>query len=90
MVQPIGEAGFNVGKGKITCCDVLNRPEHWRDDEADKIWDRMEIQKDSLLYSGRSEYDYIDSYENVIADSLNSKSGLHICYSMKRWSSFLF
>lgn len=37
MVQPIGEAGFNVGKGKITCCDVLHRPEHWRDDEADKI-----------------------------------------------------
>lgn len=31
----------------------------------------MEIQKDSLLYSGRSEYDYIDSYENVIADKNN-------------------
>lgn len=36
MVQPIGATGFDVGKGKIECCEVLNRPEHWRDDESDK------------------------------------------------------
>lgn len=36
MVQPISELGFKVGKGKIKCCDILNRPEHWRDDESDR------------------------------------------------------
>ena len=37
MVQPISKTGFEVGKGKIRCSDMLNKPEHWRDDEADKI-----------------------------------------------------
>lgn len=37
MVQPVGKVGFDVGKGKIRCSDVLDKPEHWRDDEADKI-----------------------------------------------------
>lgn len=36
MVQPIGSQGFEIGKGKIKCCDVLNRPEHWRDEETDR------------------------------------------------------
>lgn len=36
MVQPVGELGFHVGKGQIRCADVLNRPEHWRDDESDR------------------------------------------------------
>jgi putative acetyltransferase len=36
MVQEIGENGFEVGKGKIKCSDVLNKPEHWRDDESDR------------------------------------------------------
>ena len=36
MVQPLGKTGFNAGKGKIKCSDVLNRPEHWRDDESDR------------------------------------------------------
>lgn len=36
MVQPIGEKGFEAGKGKVRCSDVLNRPEHWRDDESDR------------------------------------------------------
>ena len=37
MVQPLGPIGFAAGKGKIKCSDVLNKPEHWRDDESDKI-----------------------------------------------------
>lgn len=32
MVQPISAKGFQVGKGKIQCSDVLNRPEHWREE----------------------------------------------------------
>lgn len=36
MVQPISQKSFNIGKGKIKCCDVLNRPEHWRDEESDR------------------------------------------------------
>lgn len=36
MVQPVGENGFDIGKGKIRCSDILNRPEHWRDDESDR------------------------------------------------------
>ena len=36
MVQSLGEAGFGAGRGKVKCCEVLNRPEHWRDDEADR------------------------------------------------------
>ncbi|WP_165020599.1 GNAT family N-acetyltransferase [Dysgonomonas sp. ZJ279] len=37
MVQAISEDGLNVGKGKIKCGNTLDRPEHWRDDESDKI-----------------------------------------------------
>ena len=36
MVQAISPKGFETGKGKIRCCDELNRPEHWRDDESDR------------------------------------------------------
>lgn len=36
MVQPIGKVGFGIGKGKIKCSDVLNRPKHWRDDASDR------------------------------------------------------
>ena len=36
MVQAISARGFETGKGKIKCSDVLNRPEHWRDDESDR------------------------------------------------------
>lgn len=36
MVQPVSESGFQVGQGTIRCADELNKPEHWRDDEADK------------------------------------------------------
>ncbi|NDV64879.1 GNAT family N-acetyltransferase [Bacteroides sp. 224] len=36
MVQAIGPKGFEVGKGKMRCCDELNKPEHWRDDESDR------------------------------------------------------
>ena len=36
MVQPISQAGFKTGKGKIKCSEVLNRPEHWRNDESDR------------------------------------------------------
>jgi len=36
MVQAINEDGFNIGKGKINCCEMLNKPEHWRDDDSDK------------------------------------------------------
>lgn len=31
MVQPIGESGFSIGKGKIKCADALRRPEYWRE-----------------------------------------------------------
>lgn len=36
MVQPIGMVGFGIGKGKVKCSDVLNKPEHWRDEESDR------------------------------------------------------
>ncbi len=36
LVQPISHKGFDVGKGKIKCADMLNKPEHWRDDQADR------------------------------------------------------
>lgn len=36
MVQAISPKGYEVGKGKIRCCDELNKPEHWRDDESDR------------------------------------------------------
>lgn len=36
MVQPISAIGFDIGKGKIRCSDVLNKPEHWRDEESDR------------------------------------------------------
>lgn len=36
MVQSLAADGFAVGKGKVRCADVLNRPEHWRDDESDR------------------------------------------------------
>ncbi len=36
MVQPISPKGFDVGKGKVKCCDELNKPEHWRDYESDR------------------------------------------------------
>lgn len=36
MVQPIGERGFDIGKGEIQCSDILNKPEHWRDEESDR------------------------------------------------------
>ncbi len=37
MVQPISLKGFDAGKGKIKCCEELNKPEHWRDDESDRV-----------------------------------------------------
>lgn len=36
MVQAISPKGFEVDKGNIRCCDELNKPEHWRDDESDR------------------------------------------------------
>lgn len=36
MLQPLGENGFNLPKGRVSCADTLNKPEHWRDDEADR------------------------------------------------------
>lgn len=36
MVLPISENKFDVAKGKIKCSEVLNRPEHWRNDESDR------------------------------------------------------
>lgn len=36
MVQPIGQQGYGVGAGAIQCCDELNRPQHWRDEESDR------------------------------------------------------
>ena len=36
MVQPIGVAGYGIGTGTIQCCDELNRPQHWRDEESDR------------------------------------------------------
>ena len=37
MVQPVSPDGFDVGKGNIACCEAMDKPEHWRDDEADRI-----------------------------------------------------
>lgn len=36
MVQAISPEGFEAGKGKIKCCNELNKPEHWRDEESDR------------------------------------------------------
>ena len=36
MVQPIGRLGYGVGTGTVRCCDELNRPEHWRNEESDR------------------------------------------------------
>lgn len=36
MVQPIGQIGYGIGAGTVTCCDELNRPEHWRNEESDR------------------------------------------------------
>lgn len=36
MVQAVSRIGFEIGKGKIKCSDVLNKPEHWRDEESDR------------------------------------------------------
>jgi putative acetyltransferase len=36
MVQPISPTGFDTGKGAIACCTAMDKPEHWRDDEADR------------------------------------------------------
>lgn len=36
MVQPLNTKGFEISKGKIKCSDVLNRAEHWRDEESDR------------------------------------------------------
>ena len=37
MLQPISSDGMEIGKGKVICADILNKPEHWRDDDADKV-----------------------------------------------------
>lgn len=36
MVQAIGLKGFKAGKGKIKCSDMLNKPQHWRNEESDR------------------------------------------------------
>ncbi len=36
MVQSLVPEGFDIGRGKICCCDELNKPEHWRDEESDR------------------------------------------------------
>lgn len=36
MVQPIGQVGYGIGTGTVNCCEELNRPEHWRDEELDR------------------------------------------------------
>lgn len=36
MVQPIGKVGYGIGKSTVRCCDELNRPEHWRNEESDR------------------------------------------------------
>lgn len=36
MVQAVSQEGFEIGKGKIRCSDVLNKPEHWRNEESDR------------------------------------------------------
>lgn len=36
MVQPIGQIGYGIGTGTVKCCNELNRPEHWRNDESDR------------------------------------------------------
>lgn len=36
MVQAVSQEGFEIGKGKIRCSDVLNKLEHWRNEESDR------------------------------------------------------
>ena len=35
MVRTISIKGFEVGKGKIKCADMLNKPEHWTAEKSD-------------------------------------------------------
>jgi putative acetyltransferase len=35
MLQTISPKGLEVGKGTIKCCDAMDKPEHWRDEESD-------------------------------------------------------
>jgi len=37
MVQPLSNKGLDIRKGKIRCCEELDKPQHWRDEETDKI-----------------------------------------------------
>ena len=36
MVRNFEPDGMDIGKGVVVCADTLNKPEHWRDDEADR------------------------------------------------------
>lgn len=36
MVLAINQKSFDVGRGNIKCSNVLNRPEHWRNEESDR------------------------------------------------------
>jgi len=36
MVQSLKENEYDVDKGNIRCCEKLNQPQHWRDDESDR------------------------------------------------------
>lgn len=35
MVLPLTDDGIDI-RGQVGCCEVLSRPEHWRDDEGDR------------------------------------------------------
>jgi putative acetyltransferase len=36
MIQPLTPNGFDVGNGTIACCDTMNKPEYWSDDEPNR------------------------------------------------------
>lgn len=31
MVQPVSDDGFDIGKGRVICSEMLDKPEHWRE-----------------------------------------------------------
>lgn len=37
MMQVISPEGLTSGGGKIQCAEMLNKPQHWRDEVADKV-----------------------------------------------------
>lgn len=60
MVRAVDPDGFEIGRGAVECCEAMDRPEHWRDDEADKVRIRDKARtcvKDTVLPLQRGQFE---------------------------------